>query len=176
MGGKRLIVLAILFCALLSFVFLVEEKKPEKEFQPGIDLVNVFSIPQEKISEIDVVHGSSRAVLRNTDDGWQVSRLQGPNQRQELVQSLVSSIIDLIKVDVIDENPADISQYGLKDPIITVTLILKSKAPPVRLLVGNESPTGISLYAMVEGENTVILVGSYLRFSINTFFVDSKNN
>jgi hypothetical protein len=176
MGGKRLIILAILFCALLSYVFLVEEKKTEQEIRPGSDLVKVFSIPQEKISEIDVVHGSSRAVLRNADDGWQVSRLQGPDKRQELVQSLVSSIIGLVKVEVVDETPTDIAQYGLEDPIITVTLILKSKAPPVRLLVGNESPTGISLYAMVEGENTVILIGSYLRFSINTFFVDSKNN
>ncbi len=176
MGGKRLIVLAILFCALLSYIFLVERKKPDQEIQPGSVLDKVFSIPEKQISEIDVVSGSNRAVLRNMGDGWQISRLQGSNKSQELLQSLVSSIIELVKIEVIDANPADIRQYGLADPKITVTLLLKSKTPPVRLLVGNGSPTGISLYAMVEGEGTVILVGSYLRFSIKTFFEDSKNN
>ena len=176
MAGKRLIILAILFCALLSYIFLVENKKPDQEIQSGSSLVKVFSISQKKISEIDVVHGSNRAVFKNMGDEWHISRLQGPNKSQELVQSLISSIIDLVKIEVIDENPADITQYGLEDPKITVTLFLKSKAPPVRLLIGNESPTGISLYAMVEGEGTVILVGSYLRFSIKTFFEDSKNN
>jgi hypothetical protein len=88
---------------------------------------------------------------------------------QETVESLISAVVDLVQIEVVTNDAVDVTQYGLDQPHTILSLFFKEDNTPVTLLLGKDSPAGLSMYAMIRGSNEVIQIGTLLRFSINTF-------
>jgi hypothetical protein len=87
---------------------------------------------------------------------------------QDQVESLLSSITGLVKIEVVSEGTEELSQYGLANPDMSITLALDA-APPVTLFIGTNCPTGVSMYGLIKGTKEVMQIGTLLRFSINSF-------
>ena len=92
------------------------------------------------------------------------------------MESIISSVVDTVNINVIAESPVNLAQYGLEHPEMKVSIFLERKSNAITLLIGKDSPAGLSMYAMIEGENRVVLVGTYLRFSLKTFLEKFKNS
>ena len=169
MNIKRLIFWAALFCALLGYVGIFESSAPRKETASIKQQVKVFPFPASAINRIELRTGSNKTELVRKEKGWELSSPAPISLKQENVESLLSSIADLIKIAVMSEGTKDLRQYGLEKPDSSITLYRASDDNPVILDIGNDTPTGVSMYAMVRGSNEVIQVGTFLRFSINSF-------
>jgi hypothetical protein len=169
MNIKRLLFWAALFCALLGYVAVFESRAPRKEKASGAQLVKVFSIPEDTIQKIALRTGTKTTELVRKEQGWELSSPAQINLKQENVESLLSTITGLIKIEVVSEGAKDLRQYGLEKPDISLALYGAGDTNPVILDIGSDTPTGVSMYAMVRGSNEVIQVGTLLRFSIKTF-------
>jgi hypothetical protein len=169
MNIKRLIFWAALFCALLGYVVVFESSAPRKEIASIKQQIKVFPFPASAIKRIALRTGTKKIELVRKQKGWELFSPAPISLKQENVESLLSSIADLIKIAVVSEGTKNLSQYGLENPDSSITLYRAGDDNPVILDIGNDTPTGVSMYAMVRGSNEVIQVGTLLRFSINSF-------
>jgi hypothetical protein len=168
MNSKRLIFWAALFCALLGYVVVFQKSAPRKE-TTNAQLVKVFSFPADSIEKIVLRTGTKTSELVKKDNRWEIASPAHLNPNQDTIDSLLSTITGLIKIEVVSEDPKDLRQYGLENPDSSVTLYRGSDATPVVLDIGSDTPTGVSMYARLRGSNEVIQVGTLLRFSIKSF-------
>ncbi len=167
MNLKRLGFWAFLFCVLLMVVLLTDSKKPDFEIVEETPMERVFDIRAEDINKIRIVFEGRETEIVREKSGWKITEPEGANLRSEQIESLFSSVANLVVADVVVKNPEKISQYGLAPPQSSV--IVEGKDRKITLLIGNLTPTSISMYALIKEQNKVIQIGNYIRFSIRTF-------
>jgi hypothetical protein len=168
MKVQRILILAVVFCALLGYVLLAESPAPRKSKPAAEALVKVFPVPESAIQRMEIRKGPAQVTLIRRGEGWELSSSVGSGLSQEQVESLLSTITGLVRIDVVSEGTEDLRQYGLEHPAMSITLS-PAGTSPITLLVGSDCPTGVSMYAMIQGTKDVIQVGTLLRFSINSF-------
>ena len=169
MNSKRLIFWAALFCALLGYVVVFQKSAPHKEKTTNAQLVKVFSFPADSIEKIELRIGTQTAKLVRKKTGWESDSPAHTGITQDTFESLLSTIEGLIKIEVVSEGTKDLRQYGLENPGSSIALYRAGDVNPVILDIGSDTPTGVSMYAMLQGSNEVIQVGTLLRFSIKSF-------
>ncbi len=170
MNVKRLAFWAAVFCGLLCYVVMFEAKAPRTEKAAAPQQIKVFPFPSDSIQKIILQANTRKAELLKTANGWELSAPQKMALTQENVESLISTITSLIQIEVVSEDAQDLRQFGLDEPAMSIALYRGNDNQPVVLDVGSNTPTGVSMYAMVRGSNEVIQIGTLLRFSINSFF------
>lgn len=79
---------------------------------------------------------------------------------QSNMQSLAAAVTNMTARSVIEENPADLAQYGLEEPEARVTVNYTDGS--FVLLIGDTVTSGSANYIMVEGDPTVYSYYSYL--------------
>jgi hypothetical protein len=90
---------------------------------------------------------------------WQAIEPEGMRVKSSSIDSLAWNANTLKAVKLIEENPSDLSVYGLDNPTI-LTFIMKDGTEYI-LHVGNETPTGGAYYAMKWNEEPVYTIGEY---------------
>ncbi|NLM11460.1 MAG: DUF4340 domain-containing protein [Clostridiaceae bacterium] len=180
---KKLIIPAIVL-ALLVGAYLIVTNLPEKEDEGNTNTsqekIQIFDFVKNDLSEIimenndEVLHFKYTTIQveqeTTKDDGtvetkmvdrnvWVPVEPEGMNVRSSSVDSIAWNANSLKAQKVIDENPEDLSVYGLDNPV-KLTFIMNDNTRYV-LLVGNETPTGGAYYAKKEDEATVYTIGDY---------------
>lgn len=59
--------------------------------------------------------------------------------------------------------------FGLALPAAQIAMLLEEKRDPVILCLGAIAPSQVSMYAQLEDQPRVILIGTYLMLSVKTF-------
>lgn len=180
---KKLIIPAIVLVLLVG-AYLIVTNLPEKEDDEGNTVtqekIQIFDFVKNDLSEIiienkgEILHfkyttiqveeeevKSDGTVEKKTVDRnvWVAVQPEGMNVRSSAVDSIAWNANTLKAQKVIEENPSDLSVYGLDNPV-KLTFIMKDNTRYV-LFVGNETPTGGAYYAQKEGESTVYTIGDY---------------
>jgi len=166
---KRLLVWAGIFCVLLAYVLVFERISMEDEENIPEKLDRVFPLPQAEIRSIQIIQGDKNTTLMKKDRSWKMVSPADTSISEENIRSLVSAVADVVKIDVIEQNPTNPAQYGLEQPKTTINVFYERKRDPITLLLGNSAPTGVSMYGLHKNDNSVLMIGTYLRFSINSF-------
>lgn len=119
----------------------------------------LYSHDQADVASIDISNsGGSFKVVRsskNKEDNSAQFTIEGYEDldlNTTLVSSLASNASSM-KVSVIEENAADLSKYGLKEPAAEVAV--KFDGDEQHFYVGDTSPVSENTYFMVEGDSTV---------------------
>jgi hypothetical protein len=168
MNVKRMLTLAALFCVLLGYVLFFESPAPRQSKPAAEQLVKVFPFPENAIQSIAIRTGSLQATLARRDNRWELTVPARAVLNQEQAESLLSTITGLVQIEVVSQGAENLRQYGLENPAMSITLSAAGAAS-VTLLVGSDCPTGVSMYAMIQGTKDVIQIGTLLKFSINSF-------
>ena len=115
-------------------------------------------------------------VLRRQDALWQVASLDGKTPPtpvaldQGRIQGMLYSLATVWAERVVDEEPEDLSAYGLDAPS-SRTVVTDSAGNTAVYLVGSLTPFRTSYFVMQEGDARVFAVNSFtvdrLRFSLN---------
>jgi hypothetical protein len=169
-----LIALALVLAGLSAYIVLVERKKPaEEESRLG---PKVFAVKADAIDEITVKSAAGeRTSLRKAGGSWQItSPVSAPADEAE-VAGIVSGLAMVDITRTVDENPADLGQYGLAEPRVEVAFRAGGAAQQ-RLLIGDKTATSGDLYAKLPGQKKVFLIsGSYdASFNRGTFDLRQK--
>ena len=144
-GLRTFLGLFVILIALAAYLYFVESKQT-----PGSDTdekkEKVFAVETEKIDEVTVKSASGeRTTLKKAGSDWQiVAPLQVASDGTE-VSGITSNISTLEIQRVIDENAADLKEYGLAEPRIEVTFTADGKQQTLQ--IGDKTPPGSDLYA-----------------------------
>jgi hypothetical protein len=168
--GVSTIVLVVMLAGLGAYIYFVDSKRPGGVPGPAGTIVGskekVFAIEADKIEEVRVTAEKETSLLRKVDGTWQlIEPVQSAADDIE-VRGLTSNITGLEYGRIVEENAADLANYGLADPRITVAFKGQDGVAG-EIHIGERTATETDVYAVKAAEKRVFLLPSYHENSFN---------
>ena len=164
-GLKSTIALLVVLIGLVAYIYFVDSKKPASGAPEA--KAKAFTVDADQIEEIQIKPASGEASrVQKTNGTWQLTEPEKADADQGQVSNAATSLATLEINRVVDENPSDLSQYGLNPPKSEITFRAKGQKDVHQLLLGEKSATGGDLYAKTPDQKRVFLIAAYLE---NTF-------
>jgi len=162
---KSTLALLAVLIGLVAYIYFVDSKKPASGAPET--KTKAFTVDADQIEEIHMKPASGDASrVQKTNGAWQLVEPEKADADQGQVSNAASSLATLEINRVGDENPTDLSQYGLNPPKAEVAFRVKGQKDPRQLLIGEKTTTGGDLYAKTPDQKRVFLISGYLE---NTF-------
>lgn len=163
-GLRSTIALLVVLIGLCAYIYFVVSKKPESGAEAAKERVFV-SLEADKIDELKVKSESGdTTTLKKADGKWQITAPLTVKADEMQASALATNLSTLEVVRVVDENPADLKEYGLDSPRVEIEFKAsgdKNYGDSHRLFLGGKSPTGGDLFARRDADKRVILVAGY---------------
>jgi hypothetical protein len=169
---KTTLVLLAVFAALLALVAFFDSKA-EKKIAAEERTNTLISLTSADIEKVSLVRDGETLTLER--DGSAPWRLTAPLQAaadQYEVGNLVDSLASLHIDRVVDKAAKDLAAYEI--PKMEVSLWVKGKDTPVRLLVGMENPLDKTLFAKREDDPRVVLLAATLKTTLDKKVFDLR--
>ena len=164
-GLTSTIVLIVVLAGLGGYIYFVDSKRPEPGGDGGAANEKVYALEVDKIDELKLTYNGETSLLRKSASGWtMVQPVQTEADPAEAI-SLAQALTNLERVRVLDENPGDLTPFGLAQPPIVVEF--KGAGVSGSLKLGRKTPTQGEMYAQKNGEQAVFLVSSVQETSFN---------
>jgi hypothetical protein len=113
-------------------------------------------------------------LVRSGSTAWQIAEPASYRANSESTEQILSALGNLVPQRVVDEKPANLATYGLSDPAVTVAIARKNNQS-IRLLLGDKTPTGDSIYAMVSGNPRVYTVEQWVDSTFSKSLNDLRD-
>jgi len=174
-GFRSTIVLLVVLLGLVGYIYFYEMKRPSPS-ETADQKQKVFTVEAAKIERVEVKAASGdRTVLTKSGDAWRVIEPLDAKADDTEVSGIVTNLASLEIQRVVDENAADLAQFGLAAPRIEVGFKAAGQAEASRLLLGDTNATGGEIYAKLPGSARVFLVSSYLESTFNKGTFDLRD-
>jgi hypothetical protein len=159
-----LILLAVF--AVLLVVVLVFESRGKKAAAAKEKEDLLVSLTAADIQKIELKKEDGTIVLQKDDKGeWRLAAPLEAKADGSEADGLASSFASLRIDRVVEKEAKDLKAYGI--PEREVSLWVKGKASPVKILIGMENPLDKSLFAKREDDPRVVLLASYLKTTLD---------
>jgi hypothetical protein len=175
-GLKSTIALFLVLVGLGAYIYFVTWKNTGDAGAAAKKDPVFAGVEADKIEELTVksLHGDVTS-LKKTADKWQIVAPVAVPAADSDVMTVTSALGQLEIMRVIDEKPADLKEYGLAAPRIEVEFKSGGGKPSGRILIGDKTPTGASLYAKRNDEPRVFLIADYQETSLNKSTFDLRD-
>jgi len=169
------IALIVVLAGLSAYIYFVTSKQPGND--GGLKQEKVFaSIQADKIDDLRIKSESGdRTGLKKSDAGWQLVEPAAVPADQSEVSGITTALGQVEIVRVVDENPADLKDYGLAAPRIEIDFKATGDKDSRRLLIGDKTPTGADLFAKRSDEKRVFLIASFQEQTFNRSTFDLRD-
>src|SRR5918996_3201702 len=120
-GLRSTIALLVVLIGLGAYIYFVTWKQPDSSDTASNQEKVFAALEADKIEELKVKaeKGDVTTVVKK-DGAWQISQPFTTRADESEVSSLTSALTQASIVRVVDENPADLKEYGLATPRIEV--------------------------------------------------------
>jgi hypothetical protein len=178
-GLRSTIALLVVLLGLGAYIYFVTWKQPPAGSEAAKERAFV-SLDADKIDEIKVTSESGETTtVRKADAMWEVTAPLMVKADEMQVSAIATNLSTLEITRVVDENPADLKEYGLDAPRVTIEFKAsgdKTYGDYHRLFIGGKSPTGGDLFARRDADKRVILVAGHTDsiFNRSTFDLRDK--
>ena len=160
---------------MLGYIYFYEMKRPAAT-ETAEQKQKVFAVEADKIEELEVKAASGeRTVLKKAGDAWRIVEPIQAKADEAEVTGIVTNLASLEIQRVVDENAADLAQFGLAPPRVEVGFKKAGQAEASRLLLGDKTATGGDLYAKLPADKRVFLVSSFLESTFNKGTFDLRD-
>jgi hypothetical protein len=160
------VALVVVLAGLGAYIYFVDSKRPAAsssvDGEPARE--KFFNVETDKINEITLTYKGQKTLLRKNDTGWKIVEPAQVDADPPEAISLAQAISGLESVRQVVDNPADLKQFGLAEPPITVEFKAEGGVSG-SFKLGGKNPTQTDIYAMKGGDNKVVLVSSYQESS-----------
>jgi len=174
-GLRSTIAFIVVLAGLSAYIYFVTSKKPANDSEAGPTREKVFAALQaDKIDELRIKSESGETALKKSGADWSVTEPASLPADQSGVSGITSSLAQVDIVRIVDENPADLKDYGLATPRIEVDFKATGDKDYRRLLIGEKTPTGADLFAKRNGEKRVFLIAAFQEQSFNRSTFDLR--
>jgi hypothetical protein len=162
-----LLIAVALLAVVGGFIWWSNKKQaatPEKS--PTDTSTKLLTIPADQFQEIRIKKLTETQDLKLVDGKWRIVEPKPLAADQDSVTSMVTSLSALTADKTIDENPADLSSFGLTTPTLDIT-ITKKDGKTAGVLVGDATPTNSGNYAKLPGSPKVYTIASYVKTGLD---------
>jgi hypothetical protein len=163
-------IMVLVLAGLVGYIYFVDSKQEPSGTTTREKLFG--SLQADDIEEVQVKSADGETTqLQKTDGNWQLVEPVKAAADTSEITTIASSLASLEIQRVVDENPADLKQYGLEPARVEVAFRPKGEKELKRVQIGEKTPTGTDLYARLPDQKRVFLVSSFLdsTFNKNTF-------
>ena len=167
--------MSAVFLSLVLYYFFVDLPAEQKEKVEKERTEKIFPFATEKVLEFSLAGNGDPIVLkRKALHSWDLTRpLSAPGDSAE-AEAFLSEIENLKKTRVVEENPKDLSIYGLSTPLLKIHFRFENKKEET-LFLGDESPMGGNLYIKRESYPAVMMTpASRSRFEKSVYSFRDK--
>jgi len=177
MNWERSLILIALLIALSGYFYfyevkgaakrkIAEEKRKEEEWRK----IQIFPYQPQDFRRIRLVKDNRTIVYQKEGEVWWMKEPMRINGDEKAVDDIIHSIINVVECEPVADDASDLVQFGLEHPRMEISVHLEGLEEPRTLLLGNDNPTFITIYAKLEGSSKVFLVGSLIRWEISKEF------
>ncbi len=159
---KKIIYLAvaIVFLCILAALYFYGEKRNETENVTENETVSeenssIVITDVKNANEIDINNSRSDYTVYVKDDEYFVKGYEKNSFSQSSIKYLFSAFSNLNAVKIVEENPSDISKYGLEIPLATATVKGDNS---IIINVGEFTPDGKYVYVKTNNNNSVYMI------------------
>ncbi|MBC7361086.1 MAG: DUF4340 domain-containing protein [Candidatus Aminicenantes bacterium] len=174
MKFKTTLILLLVFIILLAGVVFIEhtsnkaKEKKEKEEK----LTDFKAAEVEKISL--KAEGQETITLQKDEKGnWQIIEPLVAEADNYEANSLAENFASLRIEHVVENQATDLKAYEI--PKKEISLWVKGQKEPVKILIGMENPLDSTLYAKRADQAKVVLLPSYIKYSLDKKLFDLRN-
>jgi hypothetical protein len=160
----------LILAGLVGYIYFVDSKRDPSGTTAKEKLF--ASLEADAIEEVQIKSADGETTrLQKTDGTWQLVEPVTAAADTNEITTIASSLATLEIQRVVDENAADLKQYGLEPARVEVAFRPKGEKELKRVQIGEKTPTGTDLYARLPDQKRVFIVSSFLdsTFNKNTF-------
>lgn len=152
--------LAVAFVGIVLYYFYLEipAEKKQKEEKALSEKVLVFRTSE--VDEFSIIRKEQAITVRRKNaDPWEIVQPLNAKADQLAVETFLDKLRDTKYSRVVEESPADLALFGLKDPATQISI--KTKNPDnIVLSIGDKSPIGQAIYLKRDDQTRVLLATS----------------
>ena len=128
----------------------------------------ILKLDENSIIRVQLTKKDSAPVVleRNSSGDWQIAAPKPLRSDQSAASALVGTLASLNSERVIEDRASNVAEYGLVQPALEVDVSEKDNRSQ-KLLIGDETPSGSAVYAMLGGDPRVFTVASYTKSSLD---------
>ena len=174
-GLRSTIALIVVLGGLGAYIYFVTWKKPDKDAATKKEKV-FASLQADKIDEIRVKSAKGESTtLKKQDGAWQIAVPVVAKADPAEVSSITNNLGTVDVSRVIDENPADLKDYGLATPRMEIEFKSGSDKDFQKLAIGDKSPTGSDVFAKRNDAKRVFLIPAFEETAFNRSTFDFRD-
>lgn len=165
MKNSGLIISAVVLAALGGALWWSNKDKEKEATQPAKDAPpKILTLTEGDIQRLDLKKRANEPVVvqRNQSGKWEISAPKAFLADQEAANTLAAAAASVTSDKLVDDKPSDIKQFGLDAPSFEIDIKLKS-GQVKKLILGDDTATGSSTYARLDGDPRVFTVASFVR-------------
>ena len=163
MSPRSAILFTVMIAILLPFYYFVD--RPELRLKEMASAQESLLDLPGGIDTITVTRGDEKVrYTRRSDGQYKVVDPDGKFVPQDLMKALADLLEGAKTVEVVSTNPKDYAEFGLDQPKGEIVLEAASKKQPINIYFGNENPTHTAVYARIENNPKVFLLGKNLEY------------
>ena len=177
-GLRSIFALIVVLGGLGAYIYFVTWKAPDPGADPsGKKTEKLFAgLQADKIEEIKVSSSAGDATTVKKDaGGWQLTAPIATKADESEVSSITSALGTMDVKRVIDENPANLNDYGLSNPRIEIDFKVSGEKDYRKLLIGEKSPTGGDMFAKRNDEKKVLLIAAFQETTLSRSTFDLRD-
>lgn len=167
---RRLIVAMSVLLVLVGTLYWSEHRKPADEVAKASANTSpaILKLDQASITQLEIKPRNAEpiALAKGNSGSWQIIQPKPFGADQSTVSSMLSSLSSLNSERVVEDKASDLKQFGLDHPAVEVD-ITENNNKSQQLLIGDDTPAGSAVYAMLAGDPRVFTMASYNKTSID---------
>jgi hypothetical protein len=173
-GLRSTIGLLVVLVGLGAYIYFVTWKKSDTDTTAKQDKV-FAGLQPDKIDELKVTSEKGDVTsLKKENGAWQVTAPIATKADETEVSGITTNLGTVDITRVIDENPASLKEFGLDKPHVEVDFKRAGDKDFQKLLIGEKSPTGASLYAKRNDDKKVFLIPAFQENTFNRSTFDLR--
>lgn len=172
-------VATIVLAALAGTLYWSNHRKPATDSvsaSSSTTNAKVIALTQDDISKLEVKKkgGDDVVLTRSGAAGWKITSPTPLFADQETVSTILYDLSPMDGATLIDDKAGDLKQFGLADPAAQVTATEKDGKSQT-VLLGDETPTGDSAYAMLAGDSKVYAISKNTKSNLDKDLKDLRD-
>jgi len=178
MKFRGLIIAVVVLVALGGLLYWSNRHKPSEQSAAASSnpSTSILKVAQSAISQLTLTRKGVAPVtlVKGNPDKWQISAPQSLRADQDAVSGVLSNLSNLNADRVVEEKASDLKAYGLDDPAATFDITMKGNKER-KLLLGDSTPAGSDVYAMLACDPRIFTIASYNKTSIDKGLNDLRD-
>lgn len=176
MRPKALLIATTLLAILGGLVWWSNRNKKDDATPEGAPAqTKLLALTEADITKVEIRHREAETTRIERDGAnWKITSPALLPSDKDAIQSLLSAVATVNADKVVEEKPADLAVFGLKDPNSVLTITLKD-GKTRRLSLGDDAPVGGGTYVSVDGDARVFTLASFSKSNIDKLAVDLRD-